>query len=174
MSADRTGPAARLPLRAGAVLAALAAVLLTLALGFTDGARLVPSPSAQGLAAPGAPQPPGPRATVVPGPPSALPAPVLPAPVLPVPAPPSPAFHPADTRPYTDDAYIGTATLLVRPQRDAGERTVPAGPLLFTPAHTPRVPPRPARPAPVSGHVPAGTAHVPSDLGRAPPTASST
>ncbi|CAL9649637.1 hypothetical protein SUDANB176_06580 [Streptomyces sp. enrichment culture] len=132
MTVDRTGPAARLPLRAGAALAALAAVLLALAPGFTDGARLVPSAPAS-------------------------------APVL-----------AAGTHPHTDDAYVGTGTLLVRPQRDAGERTVPAGPLLFTPPHTPRVPPRPARPAPVSGHAPAGTAHVPSDLGRAPPASSST
>ncbi|GAA3504945.1 hypothetical protein GCM10019016_120580 [Streptomyces prasinosporus] len=138
MSADRTGPAARLPLRAGAALAALVAVLLALAPALPDGARPAPSAAA------------------------------------PAPAGPAPAFHPADSHPYTDDAYVGAGTLLVRPQRDAGERTVPSGPLLFTPAHTPRVPPRPARPAPVSGHPPAGTAHVPSDLGRAPPPPSGT
>lgn len=171
MTADRTGPAARLPLRAGAAVATLTAVLLALAPGSTDGARPVLSASAPALAAPEAP---GPRATAVPAPAPALPAPALPTSAPPAPALPAPAFHPADTGPYTDDAYVGTGTLLVRPQRDAGERTVPAGPLLFTPAHTPRVPPRPARPAPVSGHAPAGTAHVPSDLGRAPPVSSST
>ncbi|CAL9646062.1 hypothetical protein SUDANB15_06458 [Streptomyces sp. enrichment culture] len=136
MTPARTGPAARLPLRAGAALAALAAVLLALAPGFTDGVRLVLS--------------------------------------APVPAVPASAFHPTGIHPHTDDAYVGACTLLVRPQRDAGERTVPTGPLLFTPPHTPRVPPRPARPAPVTGHAPAGTAHVPSVLGRAPPTSSST
>jgi hypothetical protein len=85
----------------------------------------------------------------------------------------APAYQ-SDTRPYGDDAYVGARTLFTRPERDAGERTVPAGHLLFTAAHTPPVPPRPARPAPAAGHAPPAAAHMPSDLGRAPPTASST
>lgn len=89
-------------------------------------------------------------------------------------ASPSPSAYESDTRPYGDDAYVGARTLLTRPERDAGERTVPAGHLLFTAAHTPPVPPRPARPAPAAGHAPPAAAHMPSDLGRAPPTASST
>ncbi|MER7488359.1 hypothetical protein ABTY20_21105 [Streptomyces sp. NPDC126497] len=86
----------------------------------------------------------------------------------------SPAAHASDTRPYGDDAYVGARTLFTRPERDTGERTVPAGHLLFTAAHTPPVPPRPARPAPAAGHAPPAAAHMPSDLGRAPPPASST
>ncbi|MFI1418718.1 hypothetical protein ACH4VX_12090 [Streptomyces sp. NPDC020731] len=85
-----------------------------------------------------------------------------------------PSAYESDTRPYGDDAYVGARTLLTRPERDAGERTVPAGHLLFTAAHTPPVPPRPARPAPVAGHAPPAAAHMPSDLGRAPPLTSST
>jgi hypothetical protein len=157
LTADRPRPAARLPLRVTAAVAALAAVLLTLALGFTDGARLV-LPAAPAVPSPAAP---------------AHPAPAHPS-AVPDPAVPVAAIDSSGTHPYTDDAYAAARALLVRPQRDAGERTVPAGPLLFAPPYTPRVPPRPARPAPVSGHAPAGTAHVPSDLGRAPPTSSST
>ncbi|MFI5572236.1 hypothetical protein ACIA6T_33865 [Streptomyces sp. NPDC051740] len=85
----------------------------------------------------------------------------------------APAYQ-SDTRPYGDDAYVGARTLFTRPERDTGERTVPAGHLLFTAAHTPPVPPRPARPSPAAGHAPPAAAHMPSDLGRAPPTASST
>jgi hypothetical protein len=93
----------------------------------------------------------------------------------PVPAaPPAPSAYESDTRPYGDDAYVGARALLTRPERDAGERTVPAGHPLFTAAHTPPVPPRPARPAPAAGHAPPAAAHVPSDLGRAPPPTSST
>ncbi|MBT3150468.1 hypothetical protein HTV45_06125 [Streptomyces sp. CHD11] len=90
--------------------------------------------------------------------------------------PPSPvsSSHSSDTRPYSDDAYVCARTLLTRLERDAGERTVYAGHLLFTAAHTPPMPPRPARPAPAAGHAPPAAAHMPSDLGRAPPMASST
>ncbi|GGW56084.1 hypothetical protein [Streptomyces griseoloalbus] len=90
------------------------------------------------------------------------------------PASPSPATYSTDTRPYSDDAYVGARTLLARPERDTGERTGFAGPLPFTAAHTPPIPPRPARPAPVAGHAPPAAAHMPFDPGRAPPTASST
>lgn len=132
MTADRRGRSARLPYRAAAaVLAAFAAVLLTL--GFVHGTELVPAT-----------------------------------------APPAPSAYQSDTRPYGDDAYVGARTLLTRPERDAGERTVPAGRLLFTAARTPPVPPRPARPAPAAGHAPPAAAHMPSDLGRAPPPTSST
>ncbi|MEU9351914.1 hypothetical protein AB0D65_13055 [Streptomyces griseoloalbus] len=127
--------AARFPFRAVAVLAVLAAVLLTLGSG--SDARLVPTTA--GLS-------------------TCL----------------SPTAHSTDTRPYGDDAYVGARPLLVRPERDTGERTGFAGPLLFTAAHTPPVPPRPARPAPVAGHAPTVAAHMPCDLGRAPPAASST
>ncbi|MFD7704449.1 hypothetical protein [Streptomyces caelestis] len=94
--------------------------------------------------------------------------------LVPAAASPTPSAHRSDTRPHGDDAYVGARTPLARPERDAGERTVPAGHLLFTAAHTPSVPPRPARPAPVAGHAPPAAAHMPSDLGRAPPTTSST
>jgi hypothetical protein len=94
--------------------------------------------------------------------------------LVPATASPTPSAQQSDTRPYGDDAYVGARTLLTRPERDAGGRTVPAGHLLFTAAHTPPVPPRPARPAPVAGHAPTAAAHTPSDLGRAPPPASST
>ncbi|MFD3628392.1 MULTISPECIES: hypothetical protein [Streptomyces] len=90
------------------------------------------------------------------------------------PASPVPSSSSSDTRPYSDDAYVCARTLLTRLERDAGERTVHAGRLLFTAAHTPLIPPRPARPAPVAGHAPPAAAHMPSDLGRAPPATSST
>lgn len=90
------------------------------------------------------------------------------------PASPAPASYSSDTRPYSDDAYVCARALLTRLERDAGERTVHAGHLLFTAAYAPSIPPRPARPAPVAGHVPYAAAYVPSDLGRAPPAASST
>ncbi|WP_081237753.1 hypothetical protein [Streptomyces viridosporus] len=134
MTTHRTGPVARLPLLAGVAFATLAALLLTLAPGFTQEVRIVPFVSVSA---------------------------------------PAPSMHPPDTRPYLDDAYVGAGTVLIRPQRDGGERTMSAGPPLLAPPHAPRVPPRPARPAPVAGHVPTDTAHVPSDLGRAPPAASS-
>ncbi|MFF5158097.1 hypothetical protein ACFY3N_17975 [Streptomyces sp. NPDC000348] len=94
----------------------------------------------------------------------------------PVPAAASsaPSAYPSDTRPYGDDACVGVRTPLIRPERDAGERTVPGGHPLLTAAHTPPVPPRPARPAPAAGHAQPAAAHMPSDLGRAPPPASST
>ncbi|WP_051767476.1 hypothetical protein [Streptomyces sp. NRRL S-37] len=82
--------------------------------------------------------------------------------------------HQSDTRPYGDDACVGARTLFVRPERDAGERTVPTGHPLLTAAYTPPVPPRPIRPAPAAGHAPPAAAHTPSDLGRAPPSTSST
>ncbi|MGW3317536.1 hypothetical protein [Streptomyces fungicidicus] len=136
MTTCRRRRSALLPFRAAsAVLAAFAAVLLTL--GFTGGTEPV---SATGAFS----------------------------------APVSPSSYSSDTLPHGDDAYVGARTLFSRPERDAGERTVPAGHLLFTAAHTPPVPPRPARPAPVAGHAPPAAAHVPSDLGRAPPPASST
>ena len=94
--------------------------------------------------------------------------------LAPATASPTPSAYQSDTRPYGDDAYVGARTLLTRPDRDACERTVPAGHLLFTAAHTPPVPPRPARPAPAAGHAPPAAAHMPSDLGRAPPPTSST
>ncbi|MEW1602079.1 hypothetical protein [Streptomyces sp. NPDC093808] len=71
-------------------------------------------------------------------------------------APAAPAYFPASpgtptyssgTQPHSDEGYVAARTVFVRPERDVGERNVAAGPLLFTPAHTPRVPPRPARPA---------------------------
>lgn len=160
MTARRQGPAARLPLRVVVAVTALAAVLLVLASGLTGGTRISPSVPVRAPAG---------SAT--------FPHPAVPAdppPAAPDPTVPAAAFPSAGTRPHTDDAYVAACTLLVRPPRDAGDRTVPAGPLLFTPPHTPRVPSRPARPAPVSGHAPGGTAHVPSDLGRAPPVSSST
>ncbi|MFF8032209.1 MULTISPECIES: hypothetical protein [unclassified Streptomyces] len=86
----------------------------------------------------------------------------------------SPTAYSSDTRPYGDDAYAGARTPLVRPERDAGGPRVPAGPLFLAAAHTPPVPPRPARPAPAAGHAPPAAAHVPADLGRAPPAPSST
>ncbi|WP_369160332.1 hypothetical protein [Streptomyces sp. R02] len=133
MTAHAPGPAAPLPLRAAAaVLAALAAVLLTL--GSAPGTAPVSS------------------ATEI----SAAPA------------------YSSGTQPRSDEAYVAARTVLARPERDAGERDAAAGPLLFTPAYTPRVPPRPARPAPAAGHAPPAAAHVPADLGRAPPTCSST
>ncbi|MDU0305169.1 hypothetical protein, partial [Streptomyces sp. PAL114] len=99
-------------------------------------------------------------------------------------APPAaPAYFPASpgtptyssgTQPHSDEAYVAARTLLTRPEREDAERNLFAGPLLFTPAYTPRVPPRPARPAPSAGHAPPAAAHVPADLGRAPPAASST
>lgn len=91
-----------------------------------------------------------------------------------LPASPASSSYSAGPRPYSDDAYVCARTLLTRLERDAGERTVYAGHLLFTAAHTPPIPPRPARPAPVAGHAPPAAAHMPSDLGRAPPAASST
>ncbi|BFO19186.1 hypothetical protein SHKM778_55740 [Streptomyces sp. KM77-8] len=89
-------------------------------------------------------------------------------------APYGPSAHEPDTRPYGDDAYVGSRAPHTRPERDAGERTVLAGHPLFTAADTPQIPPRPARPAPAAGHAAPAAAHTPSDLGRAPPTASST
>ncbi|MFE0318916.1 hypothetical protein ACFW05_22820, partial [Streptomyces albogriseolus] len=88
------------------------------------------------------------------------------------PPPPAPPPTASGTQPRSDEAYVAARTVLARPERDTGERDAAAGPLLFTPAYTPRVPPRPARPAP--GHAPPAAAHVPADLGRAPPAASST
>ncbi|GGV51509.1 hypothetical protein [Streptomyces griseoflavus] len=87
---------------------------------------------------------------------------------------PAPTSYSSDTRPYSDDAYVGVRALLTRLERDAGERTMFDGHLLFTPAYAPLMPPRPARPAPAAGHAPPAAAYVPSDLGRAPPVASST
>ncbi|AZM58685.1 MULTISPECIES: hypothetical protein [unclassified Streptomyces] len=137
MTTDQRGHRARLPFRrAAAVLAAFAAVLLTL--GVTGGTGFVP----------------GAR--------SAAPAPS-----------PVPASYSSDTRPYSDDAYVGARTVLTRPERDVAERSVSAGPVLFTAAYTPPVPPRPVRPAPVAGHAQPAAAHMPSDLGRAPPPLSS-
>ncbi|NJP52058.1 hypothetical protein HCJ93_18890 [Streptomyces sp. SBST2-5] len=81
---------------------------------------------------------------------------------------------PSGVRPAADDAYMGSSPVVLRPPRDAGERSVPAGPLLFTPPYTPAIPPRPAPPAPVHGNAPPDAAHLPGDLGRAPPAASST
>ncbi|MFF1278369.1 hypothetical protein ACFVZC_34135 [Streptomyces marokkonensis] len=139
MTAGPRGRSTRLPFRgAAAVLAAFAAVLLTL--GVTGGAGLVPGALSASSPA----------------------------------VSPAPSSYSSDTRPYGDDAYVGARTVLTRPERDAGERTVSAGHPLFTAAYTPPVPPRPARPAPVAGHVPSTAAHMPSDLGRAPPAASST
>ncbi|MEY9490316.1 hypothetical protein RKD26_006110 [Streptomyces calvus] len=165
MTADRRGRAALLPCRLLAVLTALAAVLLTL--GSAGDARPLP---AAAHAAPSVP------ATTAHLSPSLSPGDVHLSPSgSPTDAHVSPSTaHAYDTRPYGDDAYVGARTLLVRPERDAGERTLPAGPQLFTAAHTPPVPPRPARPAPAAGHAPPAAAHVPSDLGRAPPAASST
>ncbi|MEF9907942.1 hypothetical protein [Streptomyces sp. P9-A2] len=140
----RVSRTARPPLRAVAVLAALAAVLLTLGFGLTDDPRAVR-----------AAQPPAHDAPAVPG------------------APASDGPEPSGVRPHTDDGCTARIVPL-RPPRDAGERTVPAGHLLFTPAHTPRIPPRPARPAPAAGHTPPAAAHMPSDLGRGPPGPSST
>ncbi|MGA5125325.1 hypothetical protein ACPCAG_18710 [Streptomyces pseudogriseolus] len=143
MTPHAPGPAARLPLRAAAaVLAAFAAVLLTL--GFTSGA----DPASAVAAGPAAPAY--------------------------FPASPGTPTYSSGTQPHSDEAYVAARTVLARPERDAGERDAAAGPLLFTPAYTPRVPPRPARPAPAAGHAPPAAAHVPADLGRAPPTCSST
>ena len=140
MTAHAPGRAARFPLRAAAaVLAAFAAVLLTL--GFTSGAA---------------------PASAVPAGPAYFPA-----------SPDTPTYS-SGTQPRSDEAYVAARTVLARPERDAGERDTAAGPLLFTPPYTPRVPPRPARPAPSAGHAPPAAAHVPADLGRAPPAASST
>ncbi|MGB9995479.1 hypothetical protein ACPMJQ_12940 [Streptomyces pseudogriseolus] len=137
MTAHAPGPAARLPLRAAAaVLAALAAVLLTL--GSPSGAA------------------PAPAVTTTPADLASAPA------------------YSSGTQPRSDEAYVAARAVLARPERDAGERGTAAGPLLFTPAYTPRVPPRPARPAPAAGHAAPAAAHVPADLGRAPPTLSST
>ncbi|WP_406724129.1 hypothetical protein WJ438_04950 [Streptomyces sp. GD-15H] len=160
MSHVLPGPAARLPLRIAAVLTALASVLLTFGFGIPDGPR--PALAAQPPAV-GAPAAPGPS---VPGPAT----PDGPGPAAPDPAA-DPGTHSSDARPHTDDCTARTVPF--RPQRDAGERTVPAGHLLFTPEHTPRVPPRPARPAPAAGHAPPAAAHMPADLGRAPPVSSS-
>ncbi len=165
MTADRRGRAALLPCRLLAVLTALAAVLLTL--GSAGDAR--PLPAAAHLA------PSVPATTAHPSPSLSPGYAHLSPSGSPTDAHLSPSTaHAYDTRPYGDDAYVGARTLLVRPERDAGERTLPAGPQLFTAAHTPPVPPRPARPAPAAGHAPPAAAHVPSDLGRAPPAASST
>ncbi|MFE9921531.1 hypothetical protein ACFYQA_08105 [Streptomyces sp. NPDC005774] len=153
----RVSRTARPPLRAVAVLAALAAVLLTLGFGLTDDPRAVR-----------AAQPPAHDAPAVPG----APAPDGPEPSVPDPSP-APGPHSSGIRPHTDDGCTARIVPL-RPQRDAGERTVPAGHLLFTPAHTPRTPPQPARPAPAAGHAPPAAAHMPSDLGRGPPGPSST
>ncbi|MEV5936595.1 hypothetical protein AB0L56_28685 [Streptomyces sp. NPDC052079] len=87
---------------------------------------------------------------------------------------PAPASYSFDTRPYSDDAYVGARTVLTRPERDVGERSMSAGHVLFTEAYTPPVPPRPVRPAPVAGHAQPPAAHMPSDPGRAPPPPSST
>ncbi|GAB2776795.1 hypothetical protein GCM10027073_06790 [Streptomyces chlorus] len=153
----RASRTARLPLPAVAVLAALAAVLLTLGFGLTDDPRAVR-----------AAQPPGYDAPAAPG----APASDGPGPSVPDPSA-APGTHSSDIRPHTDDGCTARIVPL-RPQRDAGERTVPAGHLLFTPAHTPRIPPQPARPAPAAGHAPPAAAHMPSDLGRGPPGPSST
>ncbi|WAX76692.1 hypothetical protein [Streptomyces sp. KMM 9044] len=153
----RAARTARPPLRAVAVLAALACVLLALGFGLTDAPRAVraaQSPAHDAPAAPGAPAPDGPGPSV-PDPSAA------------------PGAGSSDARPQTDGGCT-VRTVPLRPQRDAGERTVPAGHLLFTPAHTPRIPPRPARPAPAAGHAPPAAAHTPADLGRAPPGPSST
>lgn len=150
MSHVLPGPAARLPLRIAAVLTALASVLLTFGFGIPDGPR--PALAAFGPFVPGPATPDGPG------------------PAVPDPAA-APGTHSSDARPHTDDCTARTVPF--RPQRDAGERTVPAGHLLFTPEHTPRVPPRPARPAPAAGHAPPAAAHMPADLGRAPPVSSS-
>ncbi|MEU2982083.1 hypothetical protein [Streptomyces hirsutus] len=149
---------ARPPLRAVAVLAALAAVILTLGFGLVGDPRAVRAaqpPAHDAPAAPGAPASDGPD------------------PSVPIPSP-APGTHSSDIRPHTDDGCTARIAPL-RPQRgDAGERTVPAGHLLFTPAHTPRMPPQPARPAPAAGHAPPAAAHMPADLGRGPPGPSST
>ncbi|MEV8593764.1 hypothetical protein [Streptomyces sp. NPDC052012] len=146
--AGRRGDAARRPLRAVAAIATLVLCLLTLTLGATDGTH--PTPSA------------GPHGTL------ALPPATGPA------APPAPGLESSGAHPVADDAYVACSSVLARPQRDAGERSVPAGPLLFTPPYTPRVPPRPAPPVPASGNARPAAAHLPSDLGRAPPAPSST
>ncbi|GGP43641.1 hypothetical protein ACWDY7_23790 [Streptomyces calvus] len=198
MTADRRGRAALLPCRLLAVLTALAAVLLTL--GSAGDARPLPAATHLAPSVPATTAHPSP--SLSPGDahlspsgspgdahlspsgsstdahlsPSGSPGDVHVSPSgssTDAHLPPSTA-HAYDTRPYGDDAYVGARTLLVRPERDAGERTLPAGPQLFTAAHTPPVPPRPARPAPAAGHAPPAAAHVPSDLGRAPPAASST
>lgn len=160
MSHVLPGPAARLPLRVAAVLTALASVLLTFGFGIPDGpwpALEAPSYSAGAPAAlgpfvldPAAPD----------GPDRSAPDPGT-----------APGTHSSGVGPHTQDCTARTAPF--RPQRDAGERTVPAGRLLFTPEHTPRVPPQPARPAPAAGHAPPAAAHMPADLGRAPPVSSS-
>ncbi|MFI8306791.1 hypothetical protein ACIF80_25795 [Streptomyces sp. NPDC085927] len=148
----RVSRTARLPIRAVAVLAALAAVLLTLGFGLIDDPRAVHAAQSPAHDAPAASDGPGPS----------------------VPEPsPAPGTHSSDIRPHTDDGCTARIVPL-RPQRDAGERTVPAGHLLFTPAHTPRIPPQPPRPAPAAGHAAPAAAHMPSDLGRAPPGPSST
>ncbi|MCX2923271.1 hypothetical protein [Streptomyces sp. NEAU-W12] len=168
----RAARTARLPLRAVAVLAALASVLPTLGFGLTDGPRAVRAARSPVRDAPAAPGP------AAPGPFGPAPAvPGAPAPERPGPSAADPSAAPgagsSDARPHTDDGRTAR-TVPLRPQRDAGERTVPAGHLLFTPAHTPRIPPRPARPAPAAGHAPPAAAHMPADLGRAPPGPSST
>ncbi|MCT7357211.1 hypothetical protein N4P33_34490, partial [Streptomyces sp. 15-116A] len=96
------------------------------------------------------------------------------APTAPDPGPDVPAFHSPGTQPSADDTCVVAPPVLLRVPRDAGERSVPAAPLLFTPPYTPRVPPRPAAPVPVAGNAPPAAAHLPSDLGRAPPAPSST
>ncbi|MET8116836.1 hypothetical protein [Streptomyces prasinus] len=153
----RVSRTARPALRAVAVLTALAAVLLTLGFGLVGdpwAVRAAQWPAHGTPAAPGAPASDGPG------------------PSVPDPAP-APGTHSSDIRPHTDDGCTARIVPL-RPQRDAGERTVPAGHLLFTPAHTPRIPPLPPRPAPAAGHASPAAAHVPADLGRAPPGPSST
>ncbi|MGW5974884.1 hypothetical protein [Streptomyces sp. NPDC055186] len=160
MSHALPGPAARLPLRVAAVLTALASVLLTFGFGIPDGPRpaleapshAVGAPAAFGRSVPDPAAPGGPdRSAPDPG--------------------TAPGTHSSNVGPHTD--HCTTRTAPFRPQRDAGGRTVPAGHLLFTPEHTPRVPPRPARPAPAAGHAPPAAAHMPADLGRAPPLPSS-
>ncbi|MFI8194411.1 hypothetical protein ACIF8T_37775 [Streptomyces sp. NPDC085946] len=189
-------------LYAVAAVAALAAVLLALGLGSTGDGGTGPAGRTPGLAAPGltTSSPPWPRpasalltspdrtapAARVPAAPaladptapssSSLPGPYA-VTAVPAPAPgtdPPPAFRSADTHPRTDDARVGVRTLLVQPHRDGGERSAPSDQLLLTPACTPCGPHRPALPAPRAGHAQAGTAHTPSDLGRAPPPASGT
>lgn len=90
-----------------------------------------------------------------------------------VPPPASVPSYSSDTRPYSDDAYVGARTALTRPERDVAERTVSVGEVLLTLAHTPPVTPQVAPPAPVAGHAQSAAAYVPADLGRAPPSASS-
>ncbi|WP_344599983.1 hypothetical protein [Streptomyces glaucus] len=178
-----------------AAVAALAAVLLVLGLGSTGDGGVGPAGRASGSATSSPPWP-GPASALTAGSGRTVPAARIPAaatiPSRAAPVPPSsslpgpyalapvpgtdppPVFHSAGTHPRTDDARVGARTLLVRPQRDGGERPAPGDHLLLASACAPRVPPRPTRPAPVAGHAQPDAAHTPSDLGRAPPSASGT